>query len=80
MDLPANLTQKLCPWGFAILLTASRLALQATVSQADRGFIIPVPFPFSIICLEFTLRNLTLKGFCGGVAAGSLGVPQSPMA
>lgn len=42
-------------WGSVILVTASLLALQAAIFQADRRFVVPVLFPFSVVCLGLTL-------------------------
>ena len=46
-------------WGITLLSVTLLLALQAAIFQADRRFIIPVFFPFAIICLGIALGSIT---------------------
>jgi hypothetical protein len=48
-------------WGTAMLITAGLLALQAAIFQADRRFVVPVLFPFSVICLGLTVSFISSK-------------------
>ena len=49
-------------WGVAILLVSSLLAIQAADFQADRRFVVPVLFPFFVVCIGLALGNLLPKG------------------
>lgn len=53
-------------WGVTTLITALVLASQAAVFQADRRFVVPVLFPFAIVCLGIALGNLSNWSFGGG--------------
>ena len=53
--------KKFRAWGSSILVTVSLLALQAAVFQADRRFVVPVLFPFAVICIGLALGVLSLK-------------------
>ena len=48
-------------WGSVMLITAGLLALQAAIFQADRRFVVPVLFPFSVVCIGLTLSIFSLK-------------------
>jgi hypothetical protein len=49
------------PWGFATLATMLTLLLQAIVFQADRRFVVPVLYPFSVICIGLALNFFVSK-------------------
>lgn len=46
-------------WGFVLVLTFVSLALQATIFQADRRFVVPVLFPFAAVCLGLTIGQFS---------------------
>ena len=48
-------------WGLSTLTVATVLAIQASVFQADRRFVVPIFFPFSIICLGLAIGKLPLQ-------------------
>jgi peptidoglycan/LPS O-acetylase OafA/YrhL len=54
-------TKELRPWGSATLATIGILSLQAAVFQADRRFVIPVLYPFSVICIGLALNLFASK-------------------
>lgn len=58
-------------WGVTTLITALVLASQAAVFQADRRFVVPVLFPFAIVCLGIVLGNLSNWSFRGGSSKSS---------
>ncbi len=69
-------SQTVRAWGFTTLITALLLAAQAAVFQADRRFVVPVLFPFAIVCLGIVLGNLSNWSFRGGSSKS----PKNPKA
>jgi len=49
---------KVRAWGSTLLLVTMILTLQATFFQADRRFVIPIFFPFAVICLGILIGNI----------------------
>ena len=48
-------------WGSVMLITTGLLAFQAAIFQADRRFVVPVLFPFSVVCLGLALSIFSSK-------------------
>ena len=73
-------SQTVRAWGFTTLITALLLAAQAAVFQADRRFVVPVLFPFAIVCLGIVLGNLSNWNFRGGLNKSPKNPKASPEA
>lgn len=50
-------------WGYTLLVVSFLLTLQAILFQADRRFIIPVFFPFAVICIGILVGHLNWLKF-----------------
>ncbi len=55
--------RELRAWSGAIFVNAGLLAMQAFIFQADRRFVVPILFPFSVICLGLFLGNFSKTEF-----------------